>query len=202
MIIIGRQDCMLIRRTSLLVHHLCRTMTTPSTSAASVPPKRLRSPPAVSKDVLSKKKKIDGPTPSGLPIDEPTTELIDMTVATLKSQVSQESAKMNEMNGAGGDRTSPSITPAARNPAPLRAKKDKKEHKPFKRRVKPPKPGGAEETGHFDVLTFLGSARVAELRASEETNGDGKYAAEMEWGVGMEGRDIEVRILGISAHGK
>lgn len=80
-------------------------------------------------------------------------------------------------------------------------KVNQKDNKAYKRKVKVPKAGGAEETGHFDVLTYLGATRVDELRALEVTNGDGKRAAELEWGVGAEGKDIEVRIVGISAHG-
>lgn len=77
----------------------------------------------------------------------------------------------------------------------------RKQQQSSKRKAKPPKPGGAEETSHFDTLRFLGSERVQELRALEEVHGDGKKAAEVEWGVGAEGKDVEVTIVGLSSHG-
>lgn len=90
-------------------------------------------------------------------------------------------------------------TPASTKPPPRKPqpKADK-----FKRKQKPVKAGGAEETGYFDVMHYLGTSRVAELRALEAEQGDGKRAAELEWGVGAEGKDVQVRIIGMSAHGK
>lgn len=64
---------------------------------------------------------------------------------------------------------------------------------------KAPKPGGVEEAGAFDVVEFLGAERVKELEESER---NWKKESEEEWGFGANGKDIEVRIVGMSSHGK
>lgn len=70
------------------------------------------------------------------------------------------------------------------------------------------KPGGLEETAHFDIITLIGLERFNELKELELTGAgnDGnkinwRKESDLEWGGGAEGKDIEVRIIGISAHG-
>ncbi|GAA5948016.1 hypothetical protein JCM3765_007072 [Sporobolomyces pararoseus] len=71
-----------------------------------------------------------------------------------------------------------------------------------KSKVKAPKPGGVEEAGAFDVIELLGAERVAELERLEKEEGkDWRKAAEEEWGNGPNGKDIEIKIVGINSHG-
>lgn len=66
---------------------------------------------------------------------------------------------------------------------------------------KAPKPGGAEETGYFDTVELLGLERVKEMEGLAEEGREWRKEAEEEWGIGQEGKDVEVRVLGMSAHG-
>lgn len=69
-------------------------------------------------------------------------------------------------------------------------------------KAKPHKPGGAEETGAFDVLELLGAERVAAMElAAAEAGQDWRAEAEAEWGKAQDGKDVEVRVVGMSAHG-
>ncbi|GAA5833387.1 hypothetical protein JCM3766R1_005487 [Sporobolomyces carnicolor] len=71
-----------------------------------------------------------------------------------------------------------------------------------KSKVKAPKPGGVEEAGAFDVIELLGAERVEELERLEKDEGkDWRKAAEEEWGSGPNGKDVELRIVGINSHG-
>ncbi|GAA5925740.1 tRNA (uracil(54)-C(5))-methyltransferase [Sporobolomyces koalae] len=71
-----------------------------------------------------------------------------------------------------------------------------------KSKVKAPKPGGVEEAGAFDVIELLGQARVNELQQLEREEGkDWRKAAELEWGIGATGKDVEVKIVSINSHG-
>jgi hypothetical protein len=177
-----------------------------STSAAGAGPKRLHSPTPTSTSEISKKIKVAGsPSITSAITDVPMTESSLSTIETITTSLaivpdSTAASSALDPNEPISILSINTTTPVTAGPP--KGKKAKQQQKPFKRKVKPPKPGGAEETGHFDVLTFLGSARVDELRALEELHGDGKKAAELEWGVGAEGKDVEVRILGMSAHGK
>lgn len=67
--------------------------------------------------------------------------------------------------------------------------------------MKEVKAGGAEETGHFDVIELLGLDRVTEMKLLEEGGKNWRKESEVEWGVGADGKDMEVRIVGMSAHG-
>lgn len=68
--------------------------------------------------------------------------------------------------------------------------------------MKAPKPGGVEEAGAFDVVELLGAERVEELQKLEKEEGtDWRKAAEEEWGNGPNGKDLEVKIVGINSHG-
>ncbi|GAA5856780.1 hypothetical protein JCM8547_008838 [Rhodosporidiobolus lusitaniae] len=70
------------------------------------------------------------------------------------------------------------------------------------RKVKPPKPGGAEEAAAFDIVELLGKERVKELeRRMEEDGWDSYGEAVKEWGKDREGKDVEIRVVGISDHG-
>lgn len=69
------------------------------------------------------------------------------------------------------------------------------------KKVKEVKAGGAEETGHFDVIELLGLDRVTEMRLLEEGGKNWRKESEVEWGVGADGKNMEVRIVGMSAHG-
>ncbi|TKA57970.1 hypothetical protein B0A53_00372 [Rhodotorula sp. CCFEE 5036] len=74
--------------------------------------------------------------------------------------------------------------------------------KPRQRKGKAPKPGGVEEAGAFDVIELLGAERVKELqRLQEEEGRDWTKEAELEWGKGPEGKDVEVRVAGSNDHG-
>ncbi|GAA5892068.1 hypothetical protein JCM5296_004045 [Sporobolomyces johnsonii] len=94
-----------------------------------------------------------------------------------------------------------SLAPA--KPASTKAKPNqpKGKGKVRGRKVKPPKPGGAEEVGAFDVIELLGEERVKELQKLEEEGTDWRKEAEQEWGVGAEGKDVEVRVVDINSHG-
>lgn len=196
----------MIIRFGRLAAKIIRSMS--STSAAGAAPKRLHSPTPTSTSEMSKKIKVDGSASktsasTDVPMMESSLPTINKAIATPLEIVPDSTAASasaldpNEPISISSINTTTPVTAG-----PPKGKKAKQQQKPFKRKVKPPKPGGAEETGHFDVLTFLGSAQVDELRALEELHGDGKKAAELEWGVGTEGKDVEVRILGMSAHGK
>ena len=84
-------------------------------------------------------------------------------------------------------------------PLPVVPGKQKKQRKG--RKGKAPKAGGAEETGYFDTVELLGLERVQEMEARAEEGREWRKEAEIEWGIGGEGRDIEVRVVGMSAHG-
>lgn len=85
---------------------------------------------------------------------------------------------------------------------PSKANKAKQPRKARARKVKPPKPGGVEEAGAFDVLELLGQERVDELvRLQDDEGRDWVAEAEREWGKGAEGEDVEVRVLALNDHG-
>lgn len=103
----------------------------------------------------------------------------------------------------------PAPAPApARAAAPVRPAQPKGRSRAVK--VKPVKAGGAEETGYFDAVQFFGKEVYDQMKELElGTTVDGvrkegrnwKKEAELEWGIGAEGKDVEVQIVGISAHG-
>ncbi|GAA6028275.1 hypothetical protein NBRC10512_003115 [Rhodotorula toruloides] len=98
----------------------------------------------------------------------------------------------------------PPIQPStsARPPASKRADAGSKARKPRQRKTKAPKPGGVEEAGAFDVIELLGKARVEEMKRLEEEEGrDWRLEAEKEWGKDKDGKDVEVRIVGMNDHG-
>lgn len=69
------------------------------------------------------------------------------------------------------------------------------------RKVKAPKPGGVEEAGAFDVIELLGRERVEEMQKLEQEGKNWRAEAEAEWGIGANGKDVEVKIVGINSHG-
>lgn len=95
-------------------------------------------------------------------------------------------------------------TPKVPGPAQKKrdqANKDRKNGngKGRKLKGKPPKPGGVEEAGAFDVKELLGEVRVLEM---DEMDRDWKKESEVEWGFGAEGKEIQVRVVGMNAHGE
>ncbi|GAA5895266.1 hypothetical protein JCM8208_005956 [Rhodotorula glutinis] len=102
----------------------------------------------------------------------------------------------------------PSAAPAAADdgtaPRPRKPthQHPKQPRKPRQRKGKPPKPGGAEEAGAFDVVALLGEDRVAELTRLQQDEGrDWAAEAEREWGRGAQGKDLEVQVVGWTDHG-
>ncbi|GAA5833494.1 hypothetical protein JCM9279_001543 [Rhodotorula babjevae] len=105
----------------------------------------------------------------------------------------------------------PAAAPAGDNDGstapPPRPRKPTHQHpkqprKPRQRKGKPPKPGGAEEAGAFDVVALLGEDRVAELnRLQQEEGRDWVAEAEREWGQGAQGKDLDVQVVGWTDHG-
>lgn len=101
--------------------------------------------------------------------------------------------------------TATTIPAETSQPKPKPAPKQAKGRKGRKGASKPHKPGGAEETGYFDVVELLGKARVEEMVALEEAEVGGRNwrrESEEEWGHGAEGKDVEVEVVGMSAHGQ
>ncbi|GAA6034092.1 hypothetical protein JCM8097_000691 [Rhodosporidiobolus ruineniae] len=85
-------------------------------------------------------------------------------------------------------------------------RKDAPSHKKMRkvrgRKIKPPKPGGAEEAAVFDIIELLGAERVKELERKQEEDGwDAYEEAIKEWGKDKAGRDMDVRVVGINDHG-
>ncbi|KAI5474547.1 tRNA (m5U54) methyltransferase Trm2 [Pseudohyphozyma bogoriensis] len=157
-------------------------------------------------------------------VDEPTKRAISTsppraTTPTTGSAPPPKRAKLDEASTANPAIEAPAVPspappPAAVPPAqtttnekPANPKaalgSNKKPRGPGKgKKVKPVKPGGAEETGFFDVVELLGEERVAELQKAESEDGvNWRKEAEGEWGAGATGKDVEVRVVGISAHG-
>ncbi|KAM0749152.1 S-adenosyl-L-methionine-dependent methyltransferase [Meredithblackwellia eburnea MCA 4105] len=99
-------------------------------------------------------------------------------------------------------------TNGSKTPTPTAQKKQRTNNKQTSKKIKkkkskPPKPGGAEETGAFDVLEWLGRERVQELEKwiEEDDEGDCCELAAKEWGKGKDGKEVEVEVVGLSAHG-
>ncbi|BGP16307.1 hypothetical protein JCM10213_006463 [Rhodosporidiobolus nylandii] len=68
-------------------------------------------------------------------------------------------------------------------------------------KVKPPKPGGMEEAAAFDIVALLGKERVDELEGKITEGWNAYQEAVNEWGKDRDGKDVEVRVVGISDHG-
>lgn len=144
----------------------------------------------------SKKLRLNEPTttPSSASLSEPI--VVETPVASTSSSLVIPIPKQQ-----------PKQNPNKANKANRQAQKDARGGKKTVH-----KPGGAEETGEFDVIELLGLSRFEEMRQLEEVGVEeegGKFVkrnwkkeSEVEWGVGKEGRDLEVRIVGMSAHGK
>lgn len=60
------------------------------------------------------------------------------------------------------------------------------------------KPGGAEETGNFDVRALLGDERVDQLLADESSH----KRAEDKLGFSRDGKTVQLEIQRLSAHGE
>ncbi|SGY21528.1 BQ5605_C016g08249 [Microbotryum silenes-dioicae] len=98
----------------------------------------------------------------------------------------------------------PSQTPAPGGGGEAGARKSNK-NKQGKKKTKAVKPGGAEEVGAFDVVEFLGPERVEALEEEAERSGVRDWSrneAEKEWGFGAQGKSVQVRVVGLNAHGQ
>lgn len=99
----------------------------------------------------------------------------------------------------------PATTPAALPPTqeignpPAKALNGKGKGKGRAKKGKPSKPGGAEETGYFDTVELLGKDTIEAMQAQEDVDWCG--AAIVEWGIGPNGKEATVRVIGMSAHG-
>ncbi|SCV72097.1 BQ2448_4791 [Microbotryum intermedium] len=105
------------------------------------------------------------------------------------------SAPSTKQNGSSAPK-------AAAGPPPSRAPVGRKSKQGKK--AKAVKPGGAEEVGAFDVVEFLGQERIDALEIDAEASGLkdwNRKQAEKEWGFGAEGKQVQVRVVGLNSHG-
>ncbi|KAK4335446.1 tRNA (uracil(54)-C(5))-methyltransferase [Rhodotorula toruloides] len=186
--------CMLVRGLRSLrplVTHarpaLCaRTMSAPpSTADSSLPPKRPLSasppPPAP-------------PEAASAAAADPATKRVKLSV---EDPISVPPVLVEQPLPPNAPSTS-----APTRSAPKKTDPGSKARKPRQRKTKAPKPGGVEEAGAFDVIELLGKERVDELKRLEEEEGrDWRLEAEKEWGKDKDGKDVEVRIVGMNDHG-
>lgn len=141
-------------------------------------------PPTAVESAAAKRVKLTVEEPASVP-----PNLIETPIVAGKASTS-EPAKKKEGTSNG-------------KPAPASGNKPKRiktaNGKRFK--VKPPKPGGAEEAAAFDIIELLGQAKVEELKQKEVEGWSAYNEAVKEWGKDKEGKDLEVRVAGISDHG-
>ncbi|KAK4701850.1 hypothetical protein P7C70_g4374, partial [Phenoliferia sp. Uapishka_3] len=158
----------------------------PKRALSGSPPLRPTSPPA-------KKAKVELETPASGPSLPTFFPPVDSATLPTTSEAIPEVAAPVVSVGA-------STKPAQNKKSDNKAQKGRKGK--GKGKAKPHKPGGAEETGQFDVLELLGVERVKEMdREAEDADRDWRSEAEAEWGKGFDGKDVEVRVVGMSAHG-
>ncbi|GAA5975857.1 hypothetical protein JCM11641_002822 [Rhodosporidiobolus odoratus] len=94
------------------------------------------------------------------------------------------------------------VASSAKQPPQANSTSSKKAKKVRGRKVKPPKPGGAEEAAAFDIIELLGEVRVKELEKKVSEDGwDAYEEAVKEWGKDANGKDVEIKVVGISDHG-
>ena len=148
-------------------------------------------PAARAEESAAKKVKLTVEEPASVP-----PNLVEEPANTESAAAEVQNARTTEV---GGDPAAPeakaSTTTTTKNGG-------KAARKPRQRKGKAPKPGGVEEAGAFDVIELLGAERVKELqRLQEEEGRDWTKEAELEWGKGPEGKDVEVRVVGSNDHG-
>lgn len=145
-------------------------------------------PSTTSEDPFSKRLKLELDTLSPVP-----------TLASEVAPVAEATASIAAPTGQQKHRADNRATKQSKGKGG-RAGKGKEKGK-----AKAPKAGGAEEAGYFDTIELLGKERVEELDRIEEEDEDANYwrnKSTEEWGFGKDGKDIEVRIVGMSAHGE
>lgn len=144
------------------------------------------------------------PSMPSVPASPPTkrVKLDDTTEAAASIDASAPAPAAAETPAPTDAAAAGRLRQKANNKAMKQDARDKGRGKGKGKRGKPHKAGGAEETGQFDVVELLGEARVSELdRMADVDDRDWRKEAELEWGVGSEGKDVEVRVVGLSAHG-
>jgi tRNA (uracil-5-)-methyltransferase len=137
-----------------------------------------------------------------LEVEEPVSQppnLVEKVVPAVEASSSSAPSIAAVETPSASTSTAP---PAKGSNGAVQGKGKGKTRKVKGRKIKPPKPGGAEEAAAFDIVEHLGAERVKELeRRVEEDGWDAYKEAVAEWGKDKEGKDIEVRIAGISDHG-
>ncbi|KWU47153.1 hypothetical protein RHOSPDRAFT_28167 [Rhodotorula sp. JG-1b] len=146
-------------------------------------------PAARAEESAAKKVKLTVEEPASVP-----PNLVEEPANTESAAAEVQNARTTEV---GGDPAAP-----AAKASTTTTNGGKAARKPRQRKGKAPKPGGVEEAGAFDVIELLGAERVKELqRLQEEEGRDWTKEAELEWGKGPEGKDVEVRVAGSNDHG-
>lgn len=198
---------------SVRVPLLALRMSAPVPTGSAAAPKRALStspppPPASSLPIAaSSSSSGDAVAPAAARTEESAPKKVKLTVEEpasvppnlVEEPASTESTEVqnSRTTEAGGDPAAPA--PAAKVSTTTGGKAARK---PRQRKGKAPKPGGVEEAGAFDVIELLGAERVKELqRLQEEEGRDWTKEAELEWGKGPEGKDVEVRVVGSNDHG-
>lgn len=195
---------------SVRVPLLALNMSAPvPTSSASAPKRALSTspppPPSLptavtssSNDPAAKKVKLTVEEPVSVPpnlVEAPVepAAAVDEATAAVSETSSRTVVDASKPPAASSSSSAAAAAVATGKAAP---------RKPRQRKGKAPKPGGVEEAGAFDVIELLGAERVKELqRLQEEEGRDWTKEAELEWGKGPEGKDVEVRVAGSNDHG-
>lgn len=171
--------------------------------SATVPPRQLAPAamsapaPAPAKRALSTSPPPPPPAAPQAAADHPDSKRVKLTVEDPVS-VPPVLVETPAAPAPAGD----SATAAPPRPPKPTHHHPKQPRKPRQRKGKPPKPGGAEEAGAFDVVALLGEERVAELTRLQQDEGrDWVAEAVREWGQGKEGKDLEVQVVGWTDHG-
>lgn len=205
----------MLRATTRVLHTQFITKGTLSTAALRQPFSRsfnLRLPSMSAAAEPTKRALSNSPGPSAAPsgtspVSKKVKTDLDSDSVPAPAPIATEAGEIGATTLPGqADEPIPAPAPApaaapARQPKQAKSKAAKGKGK---KGGKPPKPGGAEETGYFDVVELLGQERVDELKALEEAEEGArnwKKEAEEEWGHGAEGKDVEVEVVGMSAHG-
>lgn len=182
----------------------------PAAPAASIAPsKRAHStsppPPPTTSLPADKRIRLDVEEPASVPpnLVETVVDAATLPVASTSTSTSSSSAAVDATVDPSAPVVPPTAPAAAKGSNGAAQEKGKGKSRKVKgRKIKPPKPGGAEEAAAFDIVELLGKERVKELERKVEEDGWDAYSeAVKEWGKDKEGKDIEVRIAGISDHG-
>lgn len=179
---------------------LARRMSAPVPTGSAAAPKRAlsTSPPASSLPTAV----TSSTDPAATSSSDPAAKKVKLTVedpVSVPPNLVEEAAATTASETSFGTAVVDAPKPAASSSS---AAAGKSARKPRQRKGKAPKPGGVEEAGAFDVIELLGAERVKELqRLQEEEGRDWTKEADLEWGKGPEGKDVEVRVVGSNDHG-